>query len=125
MFTNIDYGSKIPIYVQIKNQIKYMIATGELKAHDRLPPVRELASLLKVNPTSTARVYRDLESDGIITTKQGRGSFISDNIQKLDKNYRLKTILAEVRKLIALSHQLGISQSELANILEEESKKVK
>jgi GntR family transcriptional regulator len=124
MFTKIDYHSKVPIYVQIMNQIKYMVATDELKTNERLPSVRDLAALLKVNPTSVARVYRDLESEGVISTKRGSGSYISENVQKFDKNYRFQTIQEEIRKLIALSYQMGFSQSELASILEEELRKI-
>lgn len=124
MFTKIDYNSKVPIYVQIKNQIKYLIATGELKPNDRLPPVRELAATLKVNPTSTARVYRDLEMEKLIITKQGRGSFISEEVPKLEKDYRMKTIIEETKKLISLSYQLGLDKDELRKIIEEEIKKV-
>jgi len=125
MFTKIDYHSKVPIYVQIKNQIKYLVATDELKTADRLPSVRELSVLLKVNPTSAARVYRDLEAEGVITTKRGSGSFIAANVQKLDKSYRLRTIVAESQKLIVLSHQMGFSPDELTNILTEELRKIK
>jgi GntR family transcriptional regulator len=125
MFTKIDYHSKVPIYVQIKNQIKYLVATDELKTDERLPSVRELSVLLKVNPTSAARVYRDLEAEGVISTKRGKGSFIAANVQKLDKNHRLKTIVAESQKLIALSHQMGFTLDELTNILTEELRKIK
>ena len=120
MFTKINYSSQVPIYVQIKNQVRYLIATGTLKAGDKLLSVRDLAALLKVNPTSTARAYRDLEADEILVTQRGRGSFVSEHVNKLKKSYRMQTVLEETRKLIGLSHQMGISKDELLNLIEEE-----
>jgi GntR family transcriptional regulator len=75
----IDTSSFIPIYEQVKAQLKLRIATHILKPHDPLPSIRELASELLINPNTVARAYRDLEREGYICTRKGKGSFVSEN----------------------------------------------
>ena len=72
----INFRSGIPIYVQIMNQIKHMIATGELQPGDQLPTVRQLAADLRINFNTVARAYRLLDEEHIISTQHGRGTFI-------------------------------------------------
>jgi len=124
MFIKIDYSSKLPIYTQIKNQISYMVSTGELKPGDRLPSVRELASILKVNPTSTVRAFRELEYEGVILTKKGIGTFISENVQKIDKTIRIRTMTEEIRKLLAQACQMGLAKDEIQSLFTEELKNI-
>lgn len=120
MFIKIDYNSKLPIYVQIKNQISYMVSTGELKPEDKLPSVRELAAMLKVNPTSTVRAFRELEYEGVIHTKKGVGTFISENVQKIDKTIRIQTMAEEIKKVLAQASQMGFSKDEVQSLFMEE-----
>ena len=63
----------IPIYLQIINQIKYMVASGRLTPGDKLPPVRRLAEQLLINPNTVARAYRELETVKVLNTRQGSG----------------------------------------------------
>jgi GntR family transcriptional regulator len=72
----IDFRSEQPIYVQIVEQIRQLIATGELKQGDQLPTVRQLAADLRVNFNTVARSYRLLDEAGLISTQQGRGTYI-------------------------------------------------
>ncbi len=76
MQIEIDLISKIPIYVQIIDQIKHMIAIGSLKPGDQLSTVRQLATDLRVNFNTIARAYRLLDEEGLISTQHGRGTFI-------------------------------------------------
>jgi len=76
MQIKLDFRSKIPIYVQIIDQIKHLIASGVLVLDDQLPTVRELADVLDVNFTTVARAYRLLDEEGLISTQHGRGTFI-------------------------------------------------
>jgi GntR family transcriptional regulator len=73
----IETSSFIPIYEQIKTEIRSRIATGSLKPDDPLPSIRDLASELIINPNTVARAYRDLEQDGLITGRRGKGSFVA------------------------------------------------
>jgi GntR family transcriptional regulator len=72
----IDFRSEQPIYVQIVEQIRQLIAAGELKQGDQLPTVRQLAADLRVNFNTVARAYRLLDEAGLISTQQGRGTYI-------------------------------------------------
>lgn len=74
----LDYESGLPIWIQVKNRIGYLIATGEYKEGDRLPTVRALASNLDISYNTVNRAYMDLEREGYITTRKGRGTFVSD-----------------------------------------------
>jgi GntR family transcriptional regulator len=76
MQIKIDFRSTQPIYVQIMEQIRQMVAAGELKLGDQLPTVRQLATELRVNFNTVARAYRLLDEAGLISTQQGRGTYI-------------------------------------------------
>jgi len=76
MQIEIDLLTKIPIYVQIIDQVKHMIAIGSLKPGDQLPTVRQLATDLRVNFNTIARAYRMLDEEGLISTQHGRGTYI-------------------------------------------------
>ncbi len=76
MQIEIDLLSKIPIYVQIIDQVKHMIATGSLEPGDQLPTVRQMATDLRVNFNTIARAYRMLDEEGLISTQHGRGTYI-------------------------------------------------
>jgi len=74
----IDYGNGLPVWIQIKNRLAYLIATGSYHAGDRLPTVRALAVALDISYNTVNRAYMDLEREGYISTRQGRGTFVSD-----------------------------------------------
>jgi len=75
----VDPHSGVPIYLQLIEQIKRSVALGVLAPGEQLPTVKQLATDLTLNPNTVARVYRELERDGIIETSPGRGSFIRSN----------------------------------------------
>ena len=72
----VDFRSDQPIYLQIVEQIRQMITTGKLQPGDQLPTVRQLATDLRVNFNTIARAYRILDENGLISTQQGRGTYI-------------------------------------------------
>ena len=75
---HLDFRSGTPIYTQIVEQVKQQVLSGELKPGDQLPTVRALALELRVNFNTVARAYRLLDEAGIISTQQGRGTYILD-----------------------------------------------
>ena len=81
----IDTSSFIPIYAQIKTQLKLRIASQILKSHEPLPSIRELATTLLINPNTVARAYREMEREGFIYTRKGKGCFVSINSFSLAK----------------------------------------
>ena len=101
-----------PIYRQIIEQVKYLIAAGRLRAGEELPTVRGLAQDLLINPNTVARAYRDLEQAGILTTRQGSGTFVSNKHSPLSREECLRILTARADALLADSHHLGFDLNE-------------
>lgn len=74
----IDYDNGLPVWIQIKNRIAYLIGTGEFSVGEKLPTVRALAVDLDISYNTVNRAYMDLERDGYIVTRKGRGTFVAD-----------------------------------------------
>lgn len=109
----LDFRSGVPSYVQIVEQVQSFMANGELKPGDQLPTVRQLASELRVNFNTIARAYRMLDEAGLISTQQGRGTYLLDQpsaeaVQKLKKE---SLELQSIRFLKSLAKQ-GFSAEE-------------
>ncbi|USG65703.1 GntR family transcriptional regulator [Brevibacillus ruminantium] len=105
--------SDLPIYQQIKNQIKDAILRGELEEGEMLPSIRALANDLRVSVLTTRRVYDELESEGFITTRAGKGSFVAkENLELLLES---KRHMVEVKLMEAwnTARTLGIGKNEL------------
>lgn len=113
----ISNDSGLPIYEQIKNQIKAQIVAGDLKADEGLPGMRTLASDLKVSVITTKRAYNDLEQEGYIYSMPGKGSFV----KKLNEEVVRENALAKVEKYftdaITVAKASGIEIEELQEIL--------
>jgi GntR family transcriptional regulator len=118
MNLEISFTSHVPIYVQLTDQIKHKIATGELKPGDQLPTVRQLAADLRVNFNTIARGYRILDEEGIISTQHGRGTFILE----LQSEEQAETLLKDVLRQLTSSYlfesqRLGYSAEEVKQIV--------
>jgi GntR family transcriptional regulator len=124
MFITIDYNSGVSVSRQIEEQVKYMAVSGKLKPGEMLPSVRSLAMELKVNPTTVARVYRRLESEGVIITQPGRGSFISSFSPGLTSTAQEERMRPEVRKIIVEAGRLGMDFDKLIKLVKEEINKI-
>ncbi|GMQ59278.1 GntR family transcriptional regulator [Vallitalea sediminicola] len=74
-----EFDNNIPVYVQILSYLKELMTKRELKEGDKMPSVRELAKDLKVNPNTVQRAYRELESEGLIISKRGMGSYVTND----------------------------------------------
>ncbi len=77
MLIKVDPKGFVPLYEQVKAEIRRLAAVGAVKPHDPLPSIRDLAAEILVNPNTVARAYRELEQEGLITTQKGRGSFLA------------------------------------------------
>ena len=109
---SIDPKTGIPFYRQILDQIKFGIASGNLKMGEQLPTVRALAVELKVNLNTVAKAYKELEIKGILETQQGTGTFISKNeftISGNERNQKLQNIAKEFTT-ITLSYGFTIDE---------------
>ena len=77
MLIKVDARDFVPLYEQVKSEIRRLAAVGAVKPQDPLPSIRELAAEVLVNPNTVARAYRELEQEGLIFTQKGRGSFLA------------------------------------------------
>ncbi len=114
----ISNSSGKPIYEQITSQLKHMIMTGELRAHDALPSMRMLAKELRISVITTKRAYEDLEKDGFIYTVVGKGSFVAESNHELIKEEQLKQIEDALGTAIEKARQAGVSMDELKEMLQ-------
>lgn len=109
----------VPIYLQIVNQVKYLIAAGRLAPGDELPPIRVLAEQLVINPNTVARAYLELEHAGLVAKRQGAATFVTENAATLPRREKVKIISRRLDALVAEAAQLDISLEELSELLRE------
>jgi GntR family transcriptional regulator len=96
----IDNASGRAVYQQIIDQVKRDIALGRLLTDQKLPTVRQLAARLAINPNTIAKAYRQLEQEGIITTRPGAGAFIADLDSNLSRSVRKKLVCEQLDRVI-------------------------
>ena len=113
MKIEIDTKKGLPIYLQIIEQVKHRIASGELNIGDRLPTVRQLAVDLEINPNTVAKAYTELERDGILDTKQGIGSFIKKDKKILSKKERKEKLAELCAKFVDEALWFGFNKEEI------------
>lgn len=119
MNLTVDPTSKVPIYVQVEEQIRSLVAAGQLKPGDQLPTIRELATELRVNYNTIARAYLDLDREGVISTQQGRGTFVA-GVPDARQMARLRQekLEAIVRAALDEARTLGYTPDEIAAVFE-------
>jgi GntR family transcriptional regulator len=114
---HISASDGMPIYLQIVNQVKYLIASGRLEPGGEMPPIRVLAERLLVNPNTVARAYRELESAGVVEKRRTAGTYVCESGSPLARRERLKIITERVDTLLAEARQLGIGLTELVELI--------
>lgn len=120
----IDSASPTPIYAQLDRSIRAAIATGELEPGSQLPTVRQLAVDLAVNANTVARVYTQLERDGILETRRGVGTFVRDvPTPQPARAPRERELRELIRRFIGDAALLGFTLPELIDQLRNEEKK--
>ena len=111
----IDLKSGVPIYLQIVEQVKVSAMFGRYRNGDRLPPVRELALELRINPNTVAKAYQLLKDEGIIDSRPGGGNFISLQQQNTDA-MREAMLSGELKNIIDKADALGVPRERLTEI---------
>ena len=119
MQLHISAHDGVPIYLQIVNQVKYLVASGRLAAGEELPPIRTLAEQLLINPNTVARAYRELELAGIVTKRRTAGTFVADATPRLARRERLKIVTERIDALLAEARQMNIDIETLTDLLHE------
>lgn len=112
----IEFDEKVPIYLQIMDFIKKEIVKGNLKGGDKLPSVRELAEMLKVNPNTVQKAYQELEREGITYTLRGTGSFVTEDERK--EALKKQMAISILEKFYKDMKDIGFSDDDIVNLLQ-------
>ncbi|HTN04866.1 GntR family transcriptional regulator [Planctellipticum variicoloris] len=119
MQIHISSANGVPIYLQVVNQIKYLVASGRLTAGEELPPIRVLAEKLLINPNTVARAYRELETAGIVEKRRTAGTYVSDQGSPLARRERMRILAERVDGLLAEARQMDVSLAEVVKLIEQ------
>lgn len=119
MLVSINYKSGKPPYLQIVEQVRHAAASGALRPGEAVPTIRALAERLEVNRNTVAKAYTELEREGIIETKTGRGSFVRENQSGLRKNLREEIVGDALDEAIVKARQVQIDDDALRRLLDQ------
>lgn len=120
MDIKINFRDHVPIYIQLMEQIKHMIASGELQPGEQLPTVRQLAADLRVNFNTVARAYRLLDEESIISTQHGRGTFILElPSEEKTRELRRKSLARLTHVYLNEAYNLDFSPEEVHEVFDE------
>jgi GntR family transcriptional regulator len=120
----IDPTSGAPIYLQIVNQVKYVVAAGRLAPGEELPPIRALAEQLLINPNTVARAYLELQRAGVVVKRHGSGTFVADRPPAVSKGQRHKILGERADALLSEARQLGVELDEVIDLLRARNEKM-
>ena len=116
----INPHSGVPVYRQMIDQVKYYVASDTLKPGDQLPSIRELAQLLTINPTTVVRVYTELEREGVIEMRHGKGAFVAVHGRRMSAAERERALRVLARQLAVEARQIGAPSSQVLRVVQEE-----
>ncbi|MHC4086260.1 MAG: GntR family transcriptional regulator [Planctomycetota bacterium] len=119
LWIQISSGSGEPIYAQVAEQISEAIAKSELASGDKLPAVRKLASELVINPNTVARAYTRLEQAGLVTTKTGSGTYVSDPKLRTSDAADINILTERMDTIITRGLNLGLRQQDLITMFKD------
>ncbi len=119
MQIHIQAQGGVPIYVQVMQQIKYLVASGRLQPGDELPSIRTLAEQLIVNPNTIARAYRELETAGVVEKRRTAGTFIAETGSPLARKERLKLLKERIDQLLVEAFQMGFELDEVLKLVQQ------
>ncbi len=124
MNIQIQTGGGAPLYQQIVNQVKYLIASGQLVPGEELLPIRTLAEMLVINPNTVARAYLELERSGIVIKRRGAGTFVADKPPTVSKRHQRDVLVERIDLLLAEAHQMGVTKHDLIELIQKRSERV-
>lgn len=114
----IETSSFTPIYEQIKKEIKSRISLGVLKKDEPLPSIRDLAADLIINPNTVARAYRELEMEGFIYTRKGKGCFVADDSSSLISEERARILNQIFDDAIEEAKKFNFGEAEITKVFD-------
>lgn len=117
MYIVLSNSSDLPIYEQIKEQVKTQILSGELSENEMLPSLRQLAKDLKISVLTTTRAYNELEEEGFITSRQGKGFFVMPRGSDLLREQLIKDVETNLNNAILSAQRVSMTDDELVQLL--------
>ena len=124
MYIQIDKTSRVPLHDQIKEQIKGLIHAGQLKTGDQLPTMRELSIELAVNFNTVAHAYREMDGEGVISTRRGEGTFVASTPGAAEmRRIRQKKLRELINALFNETDRLGYTVEEVKQAIDEQINK--
>ena len=120
MFFKPNASSGVPIYVQLMEQVKHAIETGALRAGEQLPAIRKVAEELVINPNTVAKVYRELEHEGVIELRQGSGAFVAERRRAQARAAPMIDARPVIRNAVARLVALGLNEEVMRRLFEAE-----
>jgi GntR family transcriptional regulator len=118
---HISSADGVPIYMQIVNQVKYLVAAGRLAPGDEMPPIRVLAEQLLVNPNTVARAYRELETAGLVEKRRTAGTYVSDQGSPLARKERHRILSERIDALLAEAAQMDVAVDDVLKLIQQRS----
>ncbi|QDT54709.1 HTH-type transcriptional repressor YtrA [Caulifigura coniformis] len=119
MQLHISSADGVPIYLQIVNQVKYLVAAGRLSPGEEMPAIRVLAEQLLVNPNTVARAYRELEAAGLVEKRRTAGTYVSDQGSPLARKERLRILTGRIDALLAEAAQMNVPVEEVLKLIQQ------
>ncbi len=120
MFRKPNPSSGVPIYVQLKEQIRHAIETGALSAGDQLPGIRGMAETLVVNPNTVIKVYRELEQEGVLEIRHGLGAFVAPRRRSQSRAEEFRDGQRLAREFVERLKEQGLDEGEIRRLVEAE-----
>lgn len=118
MELRIDPASAVPVYAQVVEQVRTLIALRALRPGDKLPSVRELAAQVRINRNTAAKAYQLLEAAGVLETRAGQGTFVADGVPPWSRGERLRRLEQSINRALIEAYHLGIPFDEVLKITE-------
>ena len=117
MLLRIDPSDATPIWSQIEEGVRRLVASGALKPGAPVPSVRELASELRINPATVAKGYQRLAEDGILAVRRGDGTYVADTPPSMSRTEKTRILREGALRYASLAATLGVNEAEAADAL--------
>ena len=125
MQIHLSRNDGVPVYLQIVQQVKYLVAAGRLAADQELPPIRALADQLVINPNTVARAYRELETAGVVYKRGTAGTYVSAAGSPLARRERLRILAERADALLAEARSMNIPLEDVVELLRQRDEAMK
>jgi GntR family transcriptional regulator len=117
MHLRLNHSDGVPIYLQIVNQVKYLVSAGRIAAGDELPPIRALAEKLLINPNTVARAYRELEVEGIVEKRSTAGTYVTETRPRIARQDRQRILNRRADALLTDARQMEVGLDDVIDVV--------